>query len=551
MTKFDATLVEDFELATEAEASEYIALLEQALGDQWDYTPKQEFAEILWGKVDWLLYGGAAGGGKSDFACNHLVRVSQRYPGAHTLVIRQSIPELRRSLILRLIARQRQFDYPYTYRKREGTPMFEFDNGSIIECGHCQTDEDLGKYLSAEYLGIIIDEASQLTPEQIMSLQARLRITVKFAAKGARTHLGLFTNPGDRAHAWLYKTFVAPTDYGNRIVVYDLSGGIEKIAPVKVYEAPIDVRTATVDDLYDTLIPWAEALEVDYDQETQIAVAFVQAKVTDNPHVPTSYLKNLRALPERKRRQMLDGDWDTFEGQFFHEFARDLHVVERADEFPIPSGWVRAIGLDWGEAKPYAAVWCAWDEDGDAWIYRCDYGAGYQTTEQAERVTKRSTMLDDNDKVVPERFQARVADPSVFARRRGMGRSIADQWRDGGLRVTRANNERIHGWQNLRNYLWDPTHVHDDGTRGRPRLHIFASCDELLDELVNAQYAKSAPEDMDTTGADHALDALRYVLMVRPMERRKPIEKITDAMELRRAKLVKKVERKRTSRRYG
>ena len=113
----DEDVLAGFGLLSPAEQAEYLELIEQALEGLWVLTPKQQLAEELWGKVDWLLYGGSAAGGKSEFACHHANRLSTEIEGHSTLLIRQSIPELRRSLILRLLARGRQFRLPMRLRK--------------------------------------------------------------------------------------------------------------------------------------------------------------------------------------------------------------------------------------------------------------------------------------------------------------------------------------------------------------------------------------------------------------------------------------------------
>lgn len=442
----------------------------------------------------------------SELAIHHANRLSNTIPGHHSLLLRRSIPELRRSLIIRLIARIQRYHIPAKYRKLDGQSGFQYKNGSLIECGHCQTDEAVAKYLSAEYDLMVIDEATTLTADQITQVASRLRTTREKAAAGARPHLGLFTNPGGASHAWMYDLFITATNYGQKIVVFDITQGIERRFPVAEYEAPIVVNDATKDDIVEVLLPWARSLNVEADPSKHLVVAFVPSKATDNPYLDPSYLRSLNALDERRRRQLRDGDWDTFEGMYFPEFRKDVHVVR---PFPIPETWTRARGIDFGSTNPYCCVWGAWDEDGNCYIYREDYMAGITPQEQARRVVERSVMTGDGT-TERERFNATVADPSVFSNHRGAGKTIADMWRDAGLRVTRAKNQRVAGWTNLRQYLWDYE-------QERPRLFIFDSCANVIRTLPLAQHDDNNPEDMDTDGDDHALDALRYLLAVRPI----------------------------------
>lgn len=516
----DEDMIAVFDQLTPAEQAEYMELIEQALEGHWVLTPKQQLAETLWGKVDWMLYGGSAAGGKSEFACHHANRLSEEVPGHVTLLIRQSIPELRRSLILRLIARGRQFKLPMRLRKVDGQTGFHYENGSLIECGYLATDEHVGNYLSAEYDNIIIDEATQLMPDHIVALSARLRTTKAKAKLGARPHLGLFTNPGDVSHAFLYNLFVTPTDYGNKVVVFNVANGIERAFPVRSYEAPVPVREASFEQIEDVLIPWAEALVIEADPETELAVAFVPSKATDNPHIDRSYLKFLNALPERRRRQLRDGDWDTFEGQFFDEWNRDLHVIK---PFDIPEHWARARAADWGSAAPWGCLWGAWEpETGDCYIYRERYGAGLSPQQQGRSAKDASVVTRADGTTYTERYFATVGDPSVFSNQRGQGKSIADMWREAGFSVTRAKNARLAGWANVRQYLWDETKPAATGlaAAGGPRLFIFDTCPDLARTMPLQMRDKDNAEDLNTKLDDHLADCLRYLLALRPMQER-------------------------------
>lgn len=530
----------DFDLLTEEEAAEYIAQIQAAIGDAWLLTPKQLYAEAVWDKVDWLLYGGAAGGAKSELAIHHANRLSSEIPGHHSLLLRRSIPELRRSLIIRLIARIQRYKIPAKYRKLDGQSGFQYRNGSLIECGHCQTDEAVAKYLSAEYDLMVIDEATTLTSDQITQVASRLRTTREKAAAGARPHLGLFTNPGGVSHAWMYDLFITPTGYGQKIVVFDVSQGFERKFPVAEYEAPIIVNDATKDDIVDILLPWVRSLKIDADPAKHLVVGFVPSKATDNPYLDPSYLRALNTLDERRRRQLRDGDWDTFEGMYFSEFRRETHVIR---PFAIPPDWQRVRGIDFGSTNPYGCLWIAWDHDGDAYVYREDYAAGLTPAEQARRVLAMSTMEVDGLSR-PERFRATVADPAVFSNHRGAGQTIADMWREAGLHVTRAKNDRIGGWTNVRQYLWDYARAEMDVSKG-PRLFIFDTCENLCRTLPLMQSDDKRPEDMDTTGDDHLSDCLRYGLAVRPISQTMARERRPTTMDERFAAKLRKLDRRR------
>jgi hypothetical protein len=504
-----------FDLLTDEEQHEYLALLEQAVGPRWVLSPKQQFAEVLWGKIDWLLWGGAAGGGKSEFAVWHANRLSEEIDGHATLLMRQSIPELRRSLIIRLIARARQFSIDLKYRKVDGQSAFHYANGSIIEAGFLKTDENLGNYLSAEYGCIIIDEATQVWPDQIKQMAGRLRVTKEAESRGARPHLGLFTNPGDVGHAWCLDLFISPCEYGNKVVVFNIANGLESDERfvVREYELPTWERADGSVGSMATATP-----------ENELAVAFVPARAKDNPYLAASTMKMLNALPPLRRAQLRDGDWDTFAGQFFDDWKRELHVVA---SFQPPASWTKVRCVDWGGSAPWCMLWLAWDEDGDCFVYREAYGAGLHPKQQAAEALERSTVQQLGGLPIRERYAATVADPAVFADRKGTGKSIADMWRDAGLPVTRARNDRRAGWANMKQYLWDPSRPAPDGSRiGWPRVFIMDCCPNLIRTVPLMQRAKLDPEDMNTALEDHACDALRYGLAWRPMSVKEKVQNL-------------------------
>ena len=93
---------EEFGLLTGDEQEAYLDAL-GGLADEFGLSGKQVVAEEVSGRVDELLYGGSAGGGKSEWLIEHVLRLSLGSPGHQALVLRSSFPELRRTLIRRSI----------------------------------------------------------------------------------------------------------------------------------------------------------------------------------------------------------------------------------------------------------------------------------------------------------------------------------------------------------------------------------------------------------------------------------------------------------------
>jgi hypothetical protein len=485
---------DEFKQLSTREQDEYLKLLEEDLS-AWSLqgNERQLRANTLLKKVDWLLYGGAAGGGKSELLAYHVHQLSLMYPGHRSLLIRTSLPELRRSLIIRTQVRYAQLIVDAILRSVDNVKAWWYGNGSIIEYGYCSRDEDVGQFMSAEYDFIGFDEATQFTPYQMLMISGRLRTSKKMAASGVRTHVMFATNPGDRGHTFLYQMLVGPTQYGKYIVVYDVSNGFEDPPIVKLVEIPDDLQEL-------------ENLEIDHDPNTHLVVAFVPSTVVDNPHIDPTYKKHLSMLPETERRQKLLGDWDTFTGQYFSEFQRNIHVVP---SFEIPESWQRYRGIDFGTANPFCCLWGALDpSDGTMYIYREAYVKNLTAAEQARLIKSRSV----NGNGQPESIAMTVIDPSTFNNTAGTGTTIAGQYQTNGVVCQRAKNQRVGGWQNVKRYM-APSPI--DGT---VHLKIFDNCFNLIRTLPLMRHAKNNPEDLETKDEDHAVDALRYLLGCRPYE---------------------------------
>jgi hypothetical protein len=418
---------------------------------------------------EWLLY--------------HVDRLSRAIPGHASLVLRNSFPELRRSLIRRSFTRllydSHECDRPHW---RAADKEWRYPNGSVIELGYCQSDDDVGQYLSAEYDAIAFDELTEFSMYQYDMIRSRARTTVAKKKLGARPHIVAATNPGRRGHADFKALFVTGTDYGDRI----------RVEETKLPTGEVAVRR----------------------------IGFLPATVLDNAHIDPKYIESLMTLPENLRRQYLEGDWDTFEGQYFPEFQKTKveldgtvtpwHVI---DPFPIPHEWPRFRAIDYGYAAPFACLWFAVDRDGYVYVYREAYETRLTPREQAIKVTKMS-LCDTGGMVRPEKFDYTVADPSMWSNREG-GLSIAAQYLQEKVQLRKGENDRIAGWGRVRDWL-------RADENGNPGVRVFSSCTNLIRTLPELVYDKNKPEDLDTTLEDHLADALRYGLMTRP-RRFKPV----------------------------
>ena len=284
--------------------------------------------QFIEAQADEVLFGGAAGGGKSYGQLIDALLYALRYPGSRQLVLRRTLPELEKSLIRASLSIFPRSLYRYNAAQHVG----QFHNKSLIDFGYCDQERDVYRYQSAEYDVIRFDELTHFTESMYLYLLSRLRGANPFpkAVKSA-------TNPGGVGHQWVKSRFI---DIGPPDMVHWFAGGSRLYLPSRVQDNGFLTRA------------------------------------------DPDYVRRLENLPERERRALLYGDWDLFEGQYFSMWDRQVHVIR---PFVIPGHWRRYFTMDYGRDM-LAAFWLAVDEHGRAVVYREVYRHGLLAGEAAELV---------------------------------------------------------------------------------------------------------------------------------------------------------------------
>ncbi len=275
-----------------------------------------------------VLFGGAAGGGKSYGQLIDSMRFAMQYPKSKQLILRRTFPELEKSLIrgaLELFPRE-------AYRYNQSSHTATWANGSLIDFGYCNYEKDVYNYQSAEYDVLRFDELTHFTEFMYQYLTSRVRGANEYPKqiKGS-------TNPGGVGHVWVKERFIDP------------------VPPETVLETNIGSRV------------------------------FLPSLLDDNPFLTKAdpnYRRRLEALPEREKKALLFGDWNIFDGQFFAEFSSELHVCA---PFEIPAHWRRYRAIDYG-LDMLACLWVAVDEQKRAYVYREVYEPDLIISEAAARI---------------------------------------------------------------------------------------------------------------------------------------------------------------------
>lgn len=400
-------------------------------------------------------YGGAKAGGKSWAMRTKLMMLAMKYAGLNILLLRRTLKELRENHIEPM----RKILWGVAkYNKSE--MVFTFPNGSRIVCGYCDNEGDVSRYQGHEYDVIAFEEATLFTEQMYEDLILCNRSTrTDFSPRAYYT-----CNPGGVGHEWVKRLFI------------DRS--------FKDTENPDDYL-------------------------------FIPAQVYDNYVImdrQPEYVRMLENLPEDKKKALLYGDWDAYDGRFFTEFSRRTHVVR---PFKIPDHWQKYRAFDYG-LDMLACYWAAFDELGNCYVYKELCEPNLIIPRAAHKIIEMTTEEDD--------IICTFAPVDMWARSQTTGIYKAEMFANNGLPLTPVKNGREDGWMNLLNWL----HLVPDGTGElKPRLFIFENCKELIRCLPLLQHDDKKPDDVAKEPHDitHAPDALRYLLDGRPRPAEIPAQK--------------------------
>jgi phage terminase large subunit len=228
--------------------------------------------------------------------------------------------------------------------------------------------------------------------------------------------------------------------------------------------------------------------------------AFVPANLEDNPYRDAEYEQALTVLDPSRYQQLRFGNWRVFDGQMFGAWDERTHVVDLTLADPSQHTWF--CSMDWGFNAPGVCLWWAAMADGHFLVVDELKFKETPVRDVARLIRERSMAL--GLRKVPQVW----ADPAIWQRHGQVGEAIGETFARLGVPVTRSNNDRMNGWQRIQEML-------RNAPDGRPWLQVERSCRYLTRTLPAATRDKKDPEDLDTAGDDHALDALRYGAMSR------------------------------------
>jgi phage terminase large subunit len=336
--------------------------------------------------------------------------------------------------------------------------VIHYENNSRIIIGSYQYEKDIDNYLSLEYDVILIEQAEQLSGKKLDLIRTRNR-----SSKGFRPRMYYTFNPGGVGHVNLKQKFIKP-----------------------------------------------------FRDEKETTTKFIFANYKDNCFVNKEYQETLDSLSGWQRAAWRDGDWDIAAGQYFSTWRHDVHVKSTVKIMPGAVVW---CALDYGFTHPTSCHLLT-EYDGKTGVVD-EYWK--QKSLVPQNATGIKEMLARNG-VPLSRLRSFVAGADVFANRGDeQGKTIAMQYQDQGITLTPANTDRINGAGQILSLLGDI----EAGIE--PRLEIAERCSRLIECIPALQHDPHRPEDVlkvdvdeDGNGGDDPYDDLRYGVMARTKETKRP-----------------------------
>ncbi len=425
-------------------------------------------------KASRIGYGGAAFGGKS-YGLLNLARVAaELWPGVQIAYFRRTYPELDGPGA----SIQKAYEvFNGAAKDTDGGKEWTWPNGSDFYFRHCQHENDVYAYQSQQIDILMTDEATHFTWFIIDYLLTRNRASGEVKTQGFRPFAVMPSNPGNIGHAWYSKVFDVEKKQGEHEqvkTVMNPNGNKEQIYFIPALLEDNKIGNAA-DPEYETHL---------MDRNAEIA------------------------------RGLRWGDWKIFAGQRFPTWIKERIACK---PFEIPQHWAKWRAVDYGYIHPMTAGWLTRNpETGRVYIYRAVIADMVFDTAQADLINDM-TPAD-------ERITTTYASPDMWARSAKKNsvkvQTSADEYRERGIILTRADDDRINGVRKIDRLLAQ------EGSDGKPMIQVFEPYYEVfecMETLVceDAMQGRNA-EDVKKVLDDDPYDMLRYGLTNTKLPENKP-----------------------------
>lgn len=473
------------------------------------WTPQKKQAIFMARPEYEALYGGAAGGGKSDCILVEALR-QVNIQNYRAIIFRDTVPQLEA-----LISRSQEL-YKKVYPKaryNDNKKVWTFPTGSKIFFGYMQRDQDRFNYQGKPYDLVIFDELTHFSYLQYEYMKSRNRAS----GPGTRVYIRATCNPDGKGMGWVKSRFVTPAP---------------PMTPIK--------ETVKVTK------PDGSIMELTRDR------IFVPSSVFDNEVLLKNnpdYLATLASLPKAERDALLYGSWDSFTGQVFTEWRDDpehykdrfwTHVIE---PFDVPKHWKIVRGFDFGFSKPFSVGWFALEPKGNqSKIYRIKeyYGCTDTPNEGLKlnpyEIAHNIAEIERTDPMLKGRKIQGVADPAIWDESHGESIAMMMERSPNYVYFTPGDHTRLPGKMQFHYRM-----AFD--SNGECMFQVFNTCKDFIRTVPMLTYSETHPEDIESSEEDHAYDECRYVFMENIIAPRTNVLTAVDAFD----PLMQRINQRNTS----
>lgn len=265
--------------------------------------------------IEQVLFGGAAGGGKSFVGSYFLLSLALKYDGVRLVMGRSRLKTLRQTTYVTFIqvCKREGLEEGVHYWVNNKDNEIHFYNGSVIiliDLFLFPTDKDFDRLGGLEITGGYVDEVNQVVEKAIEVLMSRMRWKL--------------LDYCDKCGSETKKMKVLKVDKNKEPILFHCSKCNEPTAGL----TPKLLMGCNPSNGWVKSKFYKPHIEKTLSKEK----LFIQAKATDNKKLPASYLKILKGLSRKSKERLYDGNWDSESKDALFKFDDIYNLFNKGGE---------------------------------------------------------------------------------------------------------------------------------------------------------------------------------------------------------------------------
>lgn len=487
-----------------------------------------------------VFFGGKKGVGKSAAGLGEAFMFALKYPKSKICIIGETLDNVKDSFLVklpnlfpdRIINNDGKDHAIYTYYEKSHATFpsrcIVFPNGSFVTFQYCANIKDALGFQGKEFNLIIIDEVTRHEKLEIDLIESTLRSSLQFNPDGTSywipTKLVLLGNPGGVGNDWVLKKYIEPC--------------VAEWANIPGTKIPLKTK----DNIYHQTVRGREPVKV--------IQRFIQG--ANNPYLNSGYLASLEELPDKYKKQYLDGDWAVISGHMFEVKSDQVVTEDYANTFVKRKAGPVFISIDWGYNPSYhAAHWHMVLPNQTVLTFRELYGQDLDFDEFVKEIALMSEDVEVDTSCLPHDMYRR-GDQYRDDSGKVIGTMKSDYFEYYGLNpigvmsgtagIVAERNSKVRASTNARTQ------------EGRAKFLISESCINLLEELDEAVYDEIKEGHVARGKRNHAIDSYGHFLTyysdeLAPEEGLKTQDEIVATSRL--DEMIRKHDEKKSQENYG